>query len=169
MLFFTSLSAFAAGGGHGGLGDLVAPGVNFAILLIFAIVKLKKPMSEHFQNWATQMKTEMDSAEAQSKEAKLKLEANQKKLDQLDSEIEKINQSNEDDMKKFEENFLASLDQKAKQNYADAQKRLELEKQVALNSLGEQVLSQIISQTKNNINGDSGNKTKAEQAIAGRL
>ena len=59
ILSFTSLSAFAAGGGHGGLGDLVAPGVNFAILLIFAIVKLKKPMSEQYEETTHLMKMKL--------------------------------------------------------------------------------------------------------------
>ena len=169
FLFLIPCLCFAAGDGHGSIKDLIAPGVNFVILMGFAIWKLRSPLKEHFVNLAKETKTSMDNAEAKSKIAKLKYEEQKKKLDQLESEIGKINKQNDDEIAKYENEFRANLKDKIARNISDSQKRLELEKQVALNQLGEDVLTKIISQCKSNINSNTGNKAKAEKTVIERL
>jgi len=155
VLFLVPSLCFAAGDGHGSIKDLIAPGVNFAILAIFAIWKIRPGLKEYFIKNATDTKTSMSNAEAKSKVAKLKYEEQKKKLDQLDFEISKINQANNEEIEKYEKNFLVNLKEKAENNVSDSRKRLELEKQVALNKLGEDVLAKIISQCKTNINSNT--------------
>ena len=169
LFIFPSL-VFAAGDGHhAGIDTLLWPVINFSVLFGFLFWKLKTPMSEYFKNLSKTTKAAMDDADAKSKEAKLKFEANQKKLDQLESEVDKINRAGDEEIRKFEDSFMADLKIKAENNLVDAGKRLELEKQVALNQLGEKVLGEIISQTKTNINSDTSNKSKAEKTVIERL
>ena len=71
--------------------DLKYPTLNFVILVGFIIWKLKKPLSEMFDKKADDVKSLMDSAEKQSKDANQKLQDLEGKIKNIDSELVKIN------------------------------------------------------------------------------
>jgi len=169
ILFLLPCVCFAAGDGHGSIKDLIPPGVNFIVLAALAIWKIRPGLKEHFIKLASDTKTSMANAEEKNKSAKLKYEAQKKKLDHLDAEISKINKSNDDDIKKYENEFMGNLKDKIANNISDSKKRLELEKQVSLNQLGEDVLSKIITKCKSNINSSTTNKAQAEKTVIERL
>ena len=101
ILFLIPCVCFAAGDGHGSIKDLIPPGVNFIILMTFAIWKITPKLRSHFVSFASETKTSMDNADAKSKAAKLKYNEQKKKLDNLESEVTKINRANDEEIKKL--------------------------------------------------------------------
>ena len=167
-VFFLSITGvFAAGGGHsaGHITDIIAPAVNFILLAGFMIFKLRKPISEHFTDKSQTIVETLERATVKSKEAKLKLEINQKKLYDSEDEIRNIVSQAKNDADKFAKDFTKEMSEKTEKMKADAVARVEYEKKAILDKLSEELVSEVVVKAKHLIASDSSKQSKVSEKL----
>lgn len=167
----TSQSMFAAGdGGHGGsVTDLMYPTFNFFILFIGLIFALKKPLKEMFDKNAEDVQNLYEYAEKKDKEANIKLEMFQKKMNNLEAEKNKIVQNAE----KEATDFVARSEQESKEYLQrlerDSNSKIEHEKKALENRLKEDLVSEVIRKTKSKITEDKDLNKKATNKLVSQI
>jgi F-type H+-transporting ATPase subunit b len=90
---FVSGMVFASGGGGGGMDktkDLIWRTMNFVVLVGGLILLLKKPVAQALAGRRQGIKDQLDDLEKQKQAAEQQLSEYQKKLSQLEKEVEKI-------------------------------------------------------------------------------
>lgn len=163
--------AYAGGnGGHGGsVADLVYPSVNFFILFIGLVFALKKPLREMFNKNAEDVQNLYEYAEKRDKEANIKLEMFQKKMENLEAEKNKIVQNAE----KEAQDFLARSEQESKDYLQrlerDSNSKIEHEKKSLENQLKEDLVSEVIRKTKSKITEDKELTKKATSKLISQI
>ncbi|RLA67589.1 MAG: hypothetical protein DRQ88_02760 [Epsilonproteobacteria bacterium] len=164
ILFLTSFSCYAAGGG-GHISDLFWPAFNFILFFGFLFWKIKKPIRDGFNKNADLVKELYEYAEAKSKEAETKILKYEEKLNNLDGQIQKIKMEMDQEFSVFKKNIEVETEQNIERAGKDAQRRIVSEKNKMVRDLEESLLSTIIAKTKNKIGGDNNLKEKATSKI----
>lgn len=167
-LFVTS--TFAAGnGGHGSVADLAWPAVNFVILLTGLLYVIKKPMREMFDKNAEDVTNLFEYADKRDKEAKIKLEMYQKKMENLESEKSKIIKNAENEA----QNFLNKTEEESKayleRMERDAESKIQHEKETLQNKLTEDLVTEVINKAKAKISSDSELNKKATNKLISQI
>ena len=145
---------FAAGGG-GHFSDLLVPAGNFILVFGFIAYKLKPIIKRHFEDNSIKVKELVELAHKRDKEAQIKLESYQEKMNNVTSEVESILASAKKDAQEFEKNHVQEMADAKEQATKDSAHKLESEKNVMIKSLNESLLDEVISLTKNKISKDS--------------
>lgn len=163
--FFTLCSAasvFASSEGahHGSVNDLLAPAVNVLILGGFLVWKLKTPLKKHFDSKAEEIATTLERASLKSKEAKMMLEAQEKKGANLQNEINTIMAQAEADSTHFEKVISKEIEEKTQKLKVDANTKIQADKKGALDELNAELLDQVISKTKATIKNNKDYQSK---------
>lgn len=157
--------AYASGDSHGGhdasITDLLAPAVNVAIILAFLIWKLKKPLTDMFNKKSEEVSSTIERASIKAKEAQIRLEAQQKKMSNLEQEIKEINKVNETDLQNFEKALAQEVEDKTRKFKADASAKIEATKKAMVEELNAEILDQVIAKTKSTIKTNKDFQTKA--------
>ncbi|MFP5457650.1 MAG: hypothetical protein ACLGG7_02855 [Bacteriovoracia bacterium] len=161
---------FAAGnGGHGSVTDLIAPFVNVAILVSFLVWKLKKPLSDMFTAKAVEIENTLERASLKSKEAEVMLQAQNKKMATVDSEVKEILRQAEVDVKAFEKSFAREIEDKTFKLKSDASAKIEAEKKGMIAALNASLLDEVIQKAKATIRASKDNQQKASSKIFGEM
>ncbi len=145
--------------------DLKYPFLNFVLLAGFIVFKAKKPLAEMFDKKSQDVKTLMESAEKQSRDANAKLNELEGKIKNIETELVKINGDYEKDAVNFAKNQSDETATTIARMKRDFESKLEGEKNELNDSLSHELLSQVISKSKNAINTNSDLKTKATTNI----
>lgn len=145
--------------------DLKYPALNFVILVGFMVWKLKKPLADMFDKKADDVKTLMESAEKQSKDANQKLQELESKIKNIDSELVKINGDYESDVVSFAKNQSTDTQTVIARMRRDVESKLEGEKKELNDELKHDVLNLVVAKTKNTIGSNTELKTKATNNI----
>lgn len=151
---------YAAGGGHGSLSDLIAPTVNVAILLGVLVWKLKGPLKNYFVNKSQEVANTLERANLKSKEAQIMLEGEERKMNNLQTEIKAIQQQSETEVLVYEKNLSKETEDKTHKLKADANLKIQADKKAMLDELNTELLNEVIAKTKSTIktNKDYQNK-----------
>jgi len=158
-------SGDAHGAHHASITDLLAPAVNVAIILAFMVWKLKKPLSEMFTKKAEEVVSTIERASIKSKEAQVRLEAQQKKMNNIEKEISDIDAQNENDLKAFEKSLAHEVEEKTRKLKTDANLKIEANKKAMLEELNSEILDKVISQTKSTITTNKDFQNKASNKL----
>ncbi len=158
---------FAAGNGahHGSAADLIAPAVNFFILVGFLGFKLKNPIKQHFNEKSDTVEQTMKRASQRSAEAKAKLEEQNKKLKNVDSEMSNIQQRAKDEFVSFKNRYINETNQRIDKIKIDAKAKIEADKNNLVASLNRELINKVISGAKDKIKTNSSLQGK----VAGNL
>jgi len=163
-------SALAAGnGGHGSITDLIAPLVNVVILVGFLVWKLKGPLAAHFTSKAEEITNTLERASLKSKEAEVMLQAQQKKMANVESEAKEILRHAETEVKHYEKNYAREVEDKLFKLKTDATSKIEAERKSMIAALNSSLLDQVIAKAKSTIKGNKDYQNKASAKILGEM
>lgn len=171
LFSLSTLSVLAAGngGGHGSVTDLIWPAVNFSLLVGGIIVWQKNNIKEMFDKNAEDVKNLFEYAEKKDKEANIKLEMFKKKMDNLESEKNKIKENAEKEAK----DFISNAEKEAQEYIArlerDTDSKIKHEKTSLENSLKEDLVNAVISEAKNKISSNKDLNNKATNKLISQI
>lgn len=169
ILFFILLNnVYAAGNntGHGHMTDLIPPAINFVVLVSFLVFKLKKPLSNMFTKKAELISETLERANVKSKEANMMLEAQQKKIGNLENEIKVIENQTKTDISNFKAQSKEETVIKAQKIKQDAIAKIEAEKKSLFQNLNMKLIDTIIAKTKADIKGNVKTKLNVNKKIS---
>jgi len=175
VFFFAGLcalmeSTLAAGnGGHGSVTDLIAPLVNVALLVGFLVWKLKGPLSSHFTTKAEEITNTLERASLKSKEAEVMLQAQQKKMANVESEAKEILRHAESEVKNYEKTYAREIEEKSFKLKTDATSKIEAERKTMIAALNASLLDEVIARAKTTIKGNKDYQNKASAKILGEM
>ncbi|MBY0516075.1 MAG: ATP synthase F0 subunit B [Bacteriovoracaceae bacterium] len=162
--------ALASGGGHKGhLTDLIAPLVNVAVLAGFLIWKLKKPMSEHFKKMSEEIENTLERASLKSKEAEVMLQAQKKKMANVEAEAKEIIRHAESEIKTYEKAYAREIEEKSFKLKTDATSKIEAERKAMIGALNATLLDEVIAKAKTTIKGNKDFQNQASAKIFGDM
>lgn len=164
-------AADEAGGAHHepSISDLLYPAVNFTILVVFLLLKLKKPTTEFFNKKSEEIRSLMSSAEEKSKDANLKLKSLQVKVATLDAEVAKIKSDYVRDAEVFKAEQLKETRSVISRMEKDYDSKLEAERSEFLEGIQTELLNEVITKARGVISESSDMKKRATTKIISGL
>ncbi len=168
-LFVADMALAAGGAAHGSVTDLVYPAVNFFALFFFLIFMLKKPLREMFDKKADDVTNLYEFADKRDKEAKIKLEMFQKKMNNLESEKNKIEKNAEKEAKEFVTRAQQESEEYLKRLDRDSESKINHERTSLENQLKEDLVSEVIEKAKNKISNDKELNKKATSKLISEI
>lgn len=168
-----SITKVYAEGGHGAAHgahhssptDLIAPAINVAILFGVLIWKLKGPMRDAFVAKSTEVANTLERASLKSKEAKMMLEGEERKMANLQNEIKTIHAQSETDVVTFEKNLSKETEEKSQKLKVDANSKIQADKKAMLDELNNELLNQVIQKTKTTIKTNKDYQSKVSTKL----
>ena len=164
MRFWTAYAIFAltlskvhaASSGHGeihhaSITDLFAPALNVGILIGVLVWKIKAPLRKYFISRAEEIANTLERASLKSKEAKLMLEGETRKMANLNNEIKTILLQSENDVAGFEKNLAKETEDKNQKLKIDANSKILADKKALMDDLNSELLNRVILKTKKTI------------------
>lgn len=148
--------------------DLKYPLVNFIILLAI-LSKVVKPLREKFNKQATDVKSLMESAARNNKDAEEKLATFQTKIKNLDSELVKITTDYESDAAQFARNQSEETLTTIARMKRDLENKLQGERKEMIDELNHDLLDKVIASTQATIKGNKDFQTRATSKIVSEI
>lgn len=165
----TSRLLAAGGGSHGSVSDLLFPAINFFALLGGLIYLMRKPMAEMFTNNAKEVTNLFEYAEKKDKEAKIKLEMFQKKMENLDGEKNKIIKNAENEASAFIESSKNESGEYLKRLAEDSKAKVQYEKSSLEDEIRESLVNEVINKAKEKISSDKELTNKATKKLISQI
>lgn len=156
--------SFAAGG-TGTIMDIMYPVINFTLFFGFLLLKLKKSVSESFNDKADEVKEQYEFADVKNKESDIKLKMYEDKLKNLNAEEAKIRESAKKDADTFLKENTEEKNQMVERVKKDSKNSLESEKNSMIRGINSELLDLILSKTKQQISSDEGLRSKATNKL----
>jgi F0F1-type ATP synthase membrane subunit b/b' len=154
VLTGTCLAADGGDNSHGSPSDLISSFVNIALLAAGLLYILVPKMKEHFSTKSNEVTNIMERASIKAKEAKMLMDVQKKKMDNLDAEIIDLKKDGETEISNFRANYSEEIDTRISKLKEDAAKKIETEKQELANNLNEELLDAVIASAKIKIKAD---------------
>lgn len=148
--------------------DLKWPFANFIILLAL-LSKVIKPLREKFNKQAEEVKSLMDSAAKNNKDAEERLVQFQSKIKNLDSELVKITTDYESDAAQFAKNQSEETQTAIARMKRDLENKIEGEKKELIDELNHDLLNKVVASTQATIKNTKDFQVKATQKIVSEL
>ncbi len=157
------------GAGHGSVADLMWPAINFSLLVGGIIVWQKNNIKEMFDKNAEDVKNLFEYAEKKDKEANIKLDMFKKKMENLESEKNKIKEN----AKKEAQEFISNAEKEAQEYIArlqrDTESKIKHEKSTLENGLKADLVNAVISEAKNKISSNKDLNNKATSKLISQI
>ncbi|MBT7611478.1 MAG: hypothetical protein HN576_17085 [Bacteriovoracaceae bacterium] len=171
LMLPTLAIASSASGEHNNpsIMDLIFPAINFTLVFGFIIFKVKRPISEAFTQNSKDVAALYSLADEKYKEAQIKYDSYAKKLEQLDTEILKINESSDEDVRKYAIIAKEETTQTLMRMSRDAANKLESDKNQMITKLNSELLDKVIEQAKKSISNDKELQSKATTKLVSSL
>ena len=167
VLSFTTLAA--GGSSHGSVSDLLFPAINFFALLCGLIYLIRKPMAEMFTNNAKEVTNLYEYAEKKDKEAKIKLEMFQKKMENLEGEKNKIVKNAEQEANGFIEMSKNESGEYLDRLARDSKAKVQFEKNSLENEIRESLVNEVIGKAKEKISSNNDLTKKATEKLIAQI
>lgn len=148
--------------------DLKYPLVNFIILLAI-LSKVVKPMREKFNKNSSDVKSLMDSAAKNNKDAEEKLTKFQSKIKNLDSELIKITTDYESEAIQFAKNQREETQTTIARMKRDLENKLDGERKEMIDELNHDLINKVITGAQSTIKSNKDFQIKATQKIVSEL
>lgn len=148
--------------------DLKYPFINFIILLAI-LSKVIKPLREKFNKQAEEVKSMMDSAARNKKDAEEKLSKFEAKIKNLDAELVKIEADYASDVAQFAKNQTEETQTVSTRMKRDLENKIIGEKTELENELNHDLINKVVLSTQTMIKTNKDLQTKATQKIVSEL
>ena len=161
----------AAGDTHGGGSpfDLKWAFFNVALLFSFLIWKLKGPMKEMFDTNSKDVSELYEYANSKEKDAQIRLESLQKKMNNLESEKNKIVNETAHETKMFITKNETELDEYLVRIEKDVDVKLVTEKNVLERELNNNLVDEVIASAKKQIKASTDMSSKINNSMLSQL
>lgn len=144
--------------------DLKYPIINFIILLMI-LSKVIKPLREKFKKENGEVKSLMESADKNHKDAEARLTLFKNKFSELDSELIKITTDYDTDAAQFAKNQSNETQTIIARMKRDLENKLEGEKKELLDALEHDLLNEVIAKAQSAISSNKNLKAQATNKI----
>jgi F0F1-type ATP synthase membrane subunit b/b' len=161
LIFTNAIANEAAAEHEATIWDLKYPVLNAVIFFGFMIWKLKKPLSDMFTKKSEDIKSLMNSAEKQSKDAAEKLNTYEQKIKNLSSELVKISTEYDSDVTNFAKNQSEETQTTITRMKRDVANKLEGEMKELSEGLSSDLLDLVVAKAQNSIGTNADLKKKA--------
>lgn len=151
-----------------GISDLKYPLINF-IILVAILSKVIKPLREKFNKQADDVKSLVDSAARNHKDAEEKLAQYNDKMKHLDSELIKINNEYESDAIEFAKIQSEETQTMISRMKRDLESKLEGERKELIEEMNHELLEKVLKQAQTTIGSSGDYKNKATNKIISEL
>jgi F0F1-type ATP synthase membrane subunit b/b' len=148
--------------------DLKYPLINFIILLAI-LSKVIKPLREKFNKQAADVKSLMESAARNSKDAEEKLNQFQAKIKNIDSELVKITSDYASEAAQFAKNLSDDTQTTIARMKRDLENKIDGEKKELVDELNNDLIHKVIGVTQTTIKANKEFQVKATQKIVSEL
>jgi len=167
---FLAFDLLASGESHGehlvpSVMDLKWPAINFSILFIFILVKIKKPLKSFFDQNKIDVESLFKHAAEKDKDAQMKLDMYREKLKHLPDHSKKMNEEAKTDLLKFEHDLKEQTYAQVEKIKKENKNRTENEKKLLLNKLGAELFDQVVTKAKDKISKDANLKTSISKNL----
>lgn len=162
--FSTAIASEEAVHHEASLKDLIYPTINFIIFLAI-LSKVIKPLREKFNKQADDVKSQMDSASKNNKDAEEKLTKFQTKIKNLDSELVKIVADYESDAAQFAKLQSEQTQTTLARMKTDLENKLNGEKTELIDELNHDLINKVVSSTKVTIKSNKDFQSRATKNI----
>jgi F-type H+-transporting ATPase subunit b len=158
--------AWSASGGehHSSISDLLAPTFNVVVLVVVLIFATKDKLKSYFVSQSENVANTLERADIKSKEARMMLESQKRKLASLDADIKKIQKESESDVLVYETKISKETAEKISKLKEDANSKVAANKKEMMNDLNKELLEEVVKQAKSTIkeNKDYQNKVSSK-------
>jgi F-type H+-transporting ATPase subunit b len=158
-----------AAGGHGSISDLILPAWNFVPLFVVLVILLRKPISAGFTKNAEDVESLYNMAEEKDKEAQIKLDMYEKKMNSLKVETERLMSEAKTDAEKIAASTLEETKSIIEKMEKDAVAKVAYEKDQALRGINASLVDEVIAKAKNKINENKDFKDKATKKLVAEI
>ncbi len=169
LTFILCTSAFASSGGGAhhepSIKDLMWPAINFVALFGSLIFLTKNKISQAFTSSAQNVEQMITFSEQKDREAQIKLDMLQKKLESFETQRQRVFQEAQEDLEKFTRVLGDETNNEMNRIKRDAENKLETEKKQALSELNSELLDHVIGNAKKQIAENRGYKEKAAEKL----
>ncbi len=148
--------------------DLKYPFINFIILLAI-LSKVVKPLREKLNKQAEDVKSFMNSAAQNNKDAEDKLSKLQAKMKNLEAELAKISSDYESDTAQFTKNLSVETESTITRMKRDLENKIEGERTELVNELNNDLVNKVILNTQSMIKSNKEFQAKATQKIVSEI
>ncbi len=148
--------------------DLKYPFINFVIMLA-VLSKVIKPLREKFNKQSDDVKSLMESAAKNDKDAHNRLNTFQAKIKNLDSEIVKITTDYQSEVTQFAKNQKEETQTTITRMKRDLENKLDGETKELIDILNHDLLTKVVSSTETTIKNSKDLQSKATQKIVSEL
>jgi F-type H+-transporting ATPase subunit b len=145
--------------------DLKYPVLNFVLLFGFIIWKGKAPLSAMFDKNSDSVKSQMDSAEKQSKDANEKLNSLENKMKNIDTELVKITGDYNEDVAVFTKTTGEETNTTLARMKRDVENKIDGEKKELADQLNHDLLNLVVGKAQGKIGANRDLKTQATSKI----
>lgn len=161
---------FAASEGHeASVTDLLWPFVNFSVLIAFLVNFLKKPISDAFTANSDRVKDLFESSEEKDKEAQIKLEMYQDRLDKFKNEHINIMKESDERALAYKSKTGEEVSDQIERMEFDSENKLDFEKKARIADLNLSLVNKILEITKDNVKDNKNVKDKFTSDILSEL
>lgn len=137
--------------------------------MLALLSKVIKPLREKFNKNADEIKSLMDSAAKNDKDAQERLSKFQTKIKNLDSELVKITTDYESDVAQYAKNQGQETQTTIARMKRDLENKLDGERKELLDELNHDLLNKVVSSTQATIKNNKDFQVKATQKIISEL
>lgn len=159
----------AAGSGDGSIFDLKFAVVNSVIFFGILYKALKTPLKNYFKNNSEEISSVFNRAQTKAKEAKLRLEMFEKKLNDSELEAQKIIDQAKKDSTALELERKAELGVRTQKMKEEAKIRMELERSASLNQLNKNLVEEVVEKARSMVSSDKKNQNGFSKKLLGEL
>lgn len=149
--------------------DLKWQVVNFAILFVGLAYLTRKKIAAHFDNYSSEVEKLINYAQDKDREAQIKLEMFQKKIETFEQQKQKIDQDTKQDLEKYEAQTQLDFKNETNRVMRDAENKLETEKKLILSQLYTELVQKVVENTKEKFVNDKVLKEKATDKIISQI
>lgn len=145
--------------------DLLMPAINLSILIGAIIYFVRKPVQRFFKERARDVSESFERANIKSKESKMMLETEKKKIYRADDEELKIMEAAKIEALAFEKEYVEMMKIRGQKAREDASLRIENEKNEMIQDLHKELVDEVALKTKEIIRKSSFEKEKISNKL----
>jgi F-type H+-transporting ATPase subunit b len=166
LLLISAVEASSGASHHeASISDLLFPVLNFGVLFIFLFLKFRKPLSEMFKKNAADIKSQFTHAMDKDKQAQIKLDMFQKKMNGLKSDVKRISNEAVTDGENYSSTKSKETVLAIQKSKTDATTKVKVERDVMIAGINSALVDEVINLTKAAILKDSDNQKKATSKL----
>jgi len=142
----------ASDGSHqSSITDLIAPTFNVVVLVGLLVYATKDKLKSYFIAQSENVANTLERADIKSKEARMMLEKQKRKMATLEADVKKIHTQAEGDVTRFDQLLAKETSEKISKLNEDAKSKVAANEKQMMSDLNKELLDEVVKQAKSTI------------------